>query len=73
MGWAGTDVALETAGVALMADDLSRLPTTTRLARRAEGIIRVHIAFSLLTKAVFVILALSGMTTLWVTVFADTA
>jgi Zn2+/Cd2+-exporting ATPase len=71
MGSAGTDVALETADIALMADDLSRLSTTIRLARKAEGIIRANIAFALLTKAAFVVLAVLGMATLWMAVFAD--
>lgn len=71
MGSAGTDVALETADIALMADDLARLPTTIRLARKAEGIIRANIAFSLLTKAAFVVLAVLGMATLWMAVLAD--
>ncbi len=71
MGSAGTDVALETADIALMADDLSRLSTTIRMARKAEGIIRANIAFSLLTKAVFVVLAILGYATLWMAVFAD--
>ncbi|MBA4159588.1 MAG: HAD-IC family P-type ATPase [Gemmatimonadetes bacterium] len=66
MGSAGTDVALETADIALMGDDLSKLSTTIRLARKAEGIIRANIAFSLLTKAVFVVLAVLGYATLWV-------
>jgi Cd2+/Zn2+-exporting ATPase len=71
MGAGGTDVALETADIALMADDLSRLATTIRLARKAERIIRANIAFSLLTKAVFVILAVLGYATLWMAVAAD--
>jgi Cd2+/Zn2+-exporting ATPase len=71
MGTAGTDVALETADVALMADDLSKLATTIRIARKAEGIIRVNIAFALLTKGVFVALALAGSATLWMAVAAD--
>lgn len=71
MGSAGTDAALETADIALMADDLRRLPTTIRMARKAEGIIRVNIAFSLITKAVFVALALLGWATLWMAVAAD--
>lgn len=71
MGTAGTDVALETADIALMADDLMRLPATIRLARKAERIIRANIAFSLLTKGAFVILALGGWATLWMAVFAD--
>jgi Zn2+/Cd2+-exporting ATPase len=71
MGAAGTDVALETADIALMADDLSRLPVAIRLARKAEGIIRANIVFALLTKAVFVGLAVLGVATLWMAVFAD--
>jgi Cd2+/Zn2+-exporting ATPase len=71
MGSAGTDVALETADIALMADDLSRLPDAIRFARKAESIIRANIAFSLLTKAVFVVLAVAGIATLWMAVLAD--
>jgi Zn2+/Cd2+-exporting ATPase len=71
MGTGGTDVALETADIALMGDDLSQLPVTIRLARKAERIIRFNIAISLLTKAVFVALAVSGHATLWMAVAAD--
>ncbi|CAN5697583.1 heavy metal translocating P-type ATPase [soil metagenome] len=71
MGAGGTDVALETADIALMGDDLSQLPVTIRLARKAEGIIRFNIAISLVTKAVFVALAVSGYATLWMAVAAD--
>jgi Cd2+/Zn2+-exporting ATPase len=71
MGTAGTDVALETADIALMADDLSKLPTMIRLARKAERIIRWNIAFALLIKAVFVVLAVVGAATLWMAVLAD--
>jgi Zn2+/Cd2+-exporting ATPase len=71
MGSAGTDVALETADIALMGDDLSRLPLAVRIARKAEGIIRVNIAISLLTKAAFVALAVLGWATLWMAVAAD--
>jgi Cd2+/Zn2+-exporting ATPase len=71
MGSAGTDVALETADIALMADDLSKVATTIRLARKAERIIRANIWFSLLTKAVFVVLAVLGLATLWMAVLAD--
>jgi Cd2+/Zn2+-exporting ATPase len=71
MGAAGTDVALETADIALMADDLTALPVMVRLARRAERIIRVNIAFALIVKAVFVVLAVGGVATLWMAVLAD--
>ncbi len=71
MGSAGTDVALETADIALMADDLSKLPEAVGLARKAERIIRANIAFALLTKAAFVVLAVAGVATLWMAVVAD--
>ncbi|HSH44640.1 MAG TPA: heavy metal translocating P-type ATPase, partial [Longimicrobiales bacterium] len=71
MGAAGTDVALETADIALMADDLSMLPELILLAQKAEGIIRANIVFALLVKAVFVVLAIAGIATLWMAVLAD--
>lgn len=71
MGAAGTDVALETADIALMADDLAKLPVMIRLARKAEGIIRMNIGFALLTKVVFVVLGVLGYATLWMAVLAD--
>ena len=71
MGAAGTDAALETADIALMADDLSRLPFTIGLSRRALGIIRANIVLSLLIKGLFLLLAVGGMATLWMAVFAD--
>ncbi|HUC91510.1 MAG TPA: heavy metal translocating P-type ATPase [Paenibacillus sp.] len=72
MGAAGTDTALETADVALMADDLSKLPYAARLSRRALRIIKQNIAFSLLVKAVFMALIFMGWSTLWMAVLADT-
>ncbi len=71
MGGAGTDQALETADIVLMADDLSKLPFAIRLSRRTLGVIRQNIGFSLLVKAVFMALAIPGMATLWMAVFAD--
>lgn len=71
MGAAGTDVALETADIALVADDLVQLPALIRLARKAERIIRTNIGFALLIKAVFVVLAAGGVATLWMAVLAD--
>src|SRR5690606_18998678 len=71
MGSAGTDVALDTADIALMTDDLSRLPVAIRRARKAETIVRTNIAFALGTKAVFVALAAAGAATLWMAVLAD--
>jgi Cd2+/Zn2+-exporting ATPase len=71
MGAAGTDVALETADVALMQDDLSKLASAVRLSRAAEQIIKQNIAASLLIKGVFVLLAPFGLVTLWLAVLAD--
>jgi Zn2+/Cd2+-exporting ATPase len=71
MGAAGTDTALETADVALMADDLSQLPFAVRLSRKARAIIRQNVALSLGIKAVFLGLAVAGLATLWMAVFAD--
>jgi Cd2+/Zn2+-exporting ATPase len=71
MGAAGTDAALETADVALMADDLSRLPFAVSLSQQARRIIRQNVALSLGIKAVFLALAIGGVATLWMAVFAD--
>ena len=71
MGAAGSDTALETSDVALMADDLSKLPFAVQLGRKTRGIIRQNVALSLAIKAVFLALALGGVATLWMAVFAD--
>jgi Cd2+/Zn2+-exporting ATPase len=71
MGAAGTDTALETADVALMADDLGKLPFAVRLSRRTRAIIRQNVGLSLGIKAVFLALAVAGLATLWMAVFAD--
>ncbi len=60
MGTAGTDVALETADVALMTDDLTRLPAAIQLARRARTNVRQNIAMSLVSVAVLIFAALVG-------------
>jgi Cd2+/Zn2+-exporting ATPase len=71
MGAAGTDVALEAGDVALMGDDLRKLPFAVRLGRRTLRIIRFNVAFSLATKVLFLVLATVGMATLWMGVAAD--
>jgi Cd2+/Zn2+-exporting ATPase len=71
MGAAGTDVAIETADVALMADDLDKLALAIRLARRTSVIIRQNIVVALAIKAVFLVLAVGGWATLWMAVAAD--
>jgi Cd2+/Zn2+-exporting ATPase len=71
MGAAGTDVALETADVALMQDDLPKLAEAVRLSRAAELIIKQNIAVSIAIKGVFVLLAPFGLVALWLAVLAD--
>ncbi|RPI55972.1 MAG: cadmium-translocating P-type ATPase [Acidobacteria bacterium] len=71
MGVAGTDVALETADVALMADDLLKIPFAIRLGRATLRNIRMNVALSLGLKAVFLALAVVGSATLWMAVAAD--
>ena len=72
MGAAGTDTAIETADVALMQDDLEMVAEAIILGRRTLGIIRFNIFFALTIKAVFLVLALLGHTSLWLAVLADT-
>jgi len=71
MGVAGSDLALETADIALMSDELSKIPWAFRLSRKAYGIIIQNIAMAIGIKAVFIALALTGEATLWMAVFAD--
>jgi Zn2+/Cd2+-exporting ATPase len=71
MGVAGTDAALETADVALMADELPKIPFAIRLSRAASRNIRVNIGFSLTLKAAFLVMAIAGTATLWMAVLAD--
>lgn len=71
MGAAGTAHALETADIALMTDDLSKLPFTIRLSRQAHRIIWQNVILSLGLKAIFLTLTLLGLATLWMAVFAD--
>jgi Cd2+/Zn2+-exporting ATPase len=72
MGAAGTDTAIETADVALMRDDLLMVSEAIRLGRRTLGVIRCNIAFAVGIKAVFLVLAVLGYTSLWLAVLADT-
>lgn len=71
MGGAGTDAALETADVALMADDLDKLPYTIRLSRKALHIIKENIMFALGLKIIALLLIIPGWLTLWIAIFAD--
>jgi Cd2+/Zn2+-exporting ATPase len=72
VGAAASDAALETADVALMADDLVRLPFAVRLSRATLWNIKTNIAFALGLKLIFLALAIAGVATLWMAVVADT-
>src|SRR5574338_93361 len=71
MGAAGTDTAIETADVALMDDDLRKLPLFIELSHHTAQVLRQNITLALGIKAVFFALALAGLATLWMAVFAD--
>jgi Cd2+/Zn2+-exporting ATPase len=72
LGAAGADVALETADVALMTDDLSKLPYTFRIGRATLANIRTNVAIAIGLKVAFVGFAVFGFATLWMAVLADT-
>jgi Cd2+/Zn2+-exporting ATPase len=72
MGAAGSDAALEVADIALMGDDLSRLPFAIRLSRATVSTIHTNIAIALAIKLAFLGLAVAGRTSLWLAILADT-
>jgi Cd2+/Zn2+-exporting ATPase len=72
MGVAGSDAALETADVALMADELLKIPYALRLSRAAVRNIKVNLTISLALKAGFVVAAVAGVATLGMAILADT-
>lgn len=71
MGAIGSDAALETADVALMADDLLKVPYLLRLGKRTLRNVKANVAFSLALKAAFLVMAVAGAATLWMAVVAD--
>jgi Zn2+/Cd2+-exporting ATPase len=71
MGVAGSDVALETADVALMTDDLGKLAYLIKLSHKTVAIIQQNIVFSLSIKVIFLLLLALGMGNLWLAVLAD--
>jgi Cd2+/Zn2+-exporting ATPase len=72
MGAIGSDTAIETADMALMNDDLTRVAEAIVLGRRTLRIIHFNVGFALLVKAVFLVLAFTGHTNLWLAILADT-
>ncbi|MEK3987625.1 heavy metal translocating P-type ATPase [Paenibacillus sp. FSL K6-3166] len=71
MGGAGTDTALETADVALMGDDLRKLPFAIKLSRKALNIIKQNITFALAIKTIALLLVIPGWLTLWIAILSD--
>jgi Cd2+/Zn2+-exporting ATPase len=71
MGAAGSDAAVEAADIALMTDDLSRLPWLVRHSKRTLGVIRQNVALSIGVKAVTAIITFAGLATLWIAIAAD--
>jgi Cd2+/Zn2+-exporting ATPase len=72
MGAMGSDAALETADIALMTDELPKVPYTIRLSRATVANIRINVALSVGLKVAFVVMAVAGVATLWMAVLADT-
>ena len=71
MAAAGTDTAIETADVALMDDDLRKIPRFVKLSRATYAILMQNITLALGIKAIFFILTFMGLATMWMAVFAD--
>ncbi|VVM86178.1 Cadmium-transporting ATPase [Pseudomonas fluorescens] len=71
MAAAGTDTAIETADVALMDDDLRKIPAFIRLSRQTSSILKQNIALALVIKAIFLGVTFAGIATMWMAVFAD--
>ncbi|MGH8436981.1 MAG: heavy metal translocating P-type ATPase [Pseudomonas sp.] len=71
MAAAGTDTAIETADVAIMDDDLRKIPAFIRLSQQTAAILKQNIALALGVKAVFLAVTLTGQATMWMAVFAD--
>ncbi|MFT0546611.1 heavy metal translocating P-type ATPase [Allopusillimonas ginsengisoli] len=71
MGVMGSDIAIETADVALMDDDLRKIPQFLRLSRTTHVVLVQNISLALGIKLVFLVLTLAGLGTMWMAVFAD--
>ena len=71
MGAMGTDAAIETADIALMSDDLSKIPWLIRYSRRVLSAIQQNVVFALVVKGIFLTLAILGEATLWMAISAD--
>ncbi len=72
MGALGSDMAIESADVVLMNDDIAKIAWLKRLSQATRLCIKQNIAFALIVKALFAAAAVSGYATMWMAVFADT-
>lgn len=71
MGGVGSDAAIEASDVVIMNDDLSKIPTAKRIAKKTSTIVMENIVFSLLIKAVIMALSIFGIANMWLAIFAD--
>jgi Zn2+/Cd2+-exporting ATPase len=71
MGSEGTDIALETADVALVENHLDKLPFFVKLSKKTFNTLIQNISFAILVKVIFFVLAIFGKATLWMAVLAD--
>ena len=71
MGGIGSDTALETADIALMTDNISKVPYSISIGKKALRIIKQNVALALLTKGVFLVLGIFGLSSLWLAILAD--
>ena len=71
MGAIGSDSAIEAADVVIMSDDLDRIPTAVRIARRTVRIAKINIIFALAVKGAILVLSALGYANMWLSVFAD--
>ncbi|WP_022962640.1 heavy metal translocating P-type ATPase [Halopseudomonas pelagia] len=71
MGAAGTDTAMDIADVAIMDDDLRKIPAFIRISRQTSAVLKQNIGLAIGIKAVFLLITLTGHATMWMAVFAD--
>ncbi|ASG68656.1 hypothetical protein CDV26_09860 [Francisella halioticida] len=71
MGAIGNDIAIETADIALMSDDIGKLPWLIKHSKRTLDIIKQNVTFAIAVKAIFISLAMANLTTLWMAIAAD--
>ena len=71
MGRFGSDAAIEAADIVLMDDDIRKIPSVIRIARKTEGIVRGNVIFAIAVKVLILVLSAFGMASMWAAVFGD--